>query len=1096
MKKYSLLVCVAVGLLTCSGNQPTVTKTTTVVPTVLWKTSSRDALPAGVDSVRITISSLSLSSSMVKTFSYKDNKGTIPSVPVNISITIKIEGIDSLGRVLYSGSVVVPKVEAPTMDITIEANQVTAIAPSDLVAQTLSYNSIRLIWKENSTNETYYLISRLKNGSTAWDSIGIATQNTFTDSTLAPVTQYQYRIIAVNAAGRSAATTPATATTLIMDKIGPLITITSFKKTDTVNTRSVTLYGTAHDTSGIYQVMINDIVAQLNGDQWIKQNYYLGDSVNTVFIKATDNSPFKNVALDTLTLIYKTTYVDTTNHAPMFTVTGDSMKATIKVGQTYKKVLRGLDVDANDTLRFTVSSPLSLLGKDTVEWLPKTPDIGSKNCYALVYDKKQAHDSIGWKITVLDSATPIPNHPPAFATKVSEIQDSASQNKFYTDTFIANDQDVGQKLTYSIVTGPTGLAIGGTSGIITWTPADTGTFTATARVTDDSGAHADIGWTITVVPATVKVNHPPQFVTKTMNMTGTATVGTLYKDTVTATDPDSGAVLRFSVVNGPVKIDSVTGIVTWTPTTKGNFSMTVRVKDEAGGQADLSWPVTVQAAQETVSDIDGNVYHTVTIGTQVWMVENLKTSKYNDGTAIPLVTANSAWSALTTPGYCWYNNDSTANRNTYGALYNWYAVNTRKLAPTGWHVPTDSEWTILTTSLGDTGIAGGKLKEAGTTHWDSPNTGATNTSGFSALPGGWRGGTSGSGAFYGVGIEGYWWSSTAYDVLNSWNRSMYNNNASVGRFNNRDFDGFSVRCVKGEPIPIWITYTTANGLADDYVTVIVIDRQGIKWFGTAGPNGKRNGVSKFNGTTWTTYDTSNGLANNVVWGAAIDREDNKRFGTEGGASKFDGTTWTTYTSANGLAHDVIFSVAVDSQDNKWFGTEHGGVSKFDGTTWTTYTHTNSGLVNDSVTIAIDGQNNKWFGTPNGVSKFDGTTWTTYTTANSGLVNNYINAITIDNQGNKWFATKAGVSKFDGTTWTTYTTANSGLAWDYISAIAIDGQGNKWFGTPNGVSEFGATWATYTSINSGLAIGTVFAISIDGQGNKWFGIFGGGVSMLN
>jgi Uncharacterized conserved protein len=482
------------------------------------------------------------------------------------------------------------------MDITIEANQVTPIAPSDLVAQTLSYNSIRLIWKENSTNETCYLISRQTNGSTTWDSIGIATQNTFTDSTLAPVTQYQYRVIAVNAAGRSAATAAATATTLIMDKTGPLITIASFKKIDTVNTRTVTLYGTAHDTSGIYQVMINDIVAQLNGDQWIKQNYYIGDTVNTIVIKATDNSSFKNVMLDTLTLIYKSTYVDTTNHAPVFTVTGDSMKATVKVGQTYKKTLCAFDVDANDTLRFVVSSFLTLLGKDTVLWTPKAADIGQKTCYALVYDIKQAHDSIGWSITVLDSATPIPNHPPVFVTRISEIRDSAGQNKLYSDTLVASDQDVGQKLTFLIVTGPAGLSIGGTSGIIAWTPVDSGKFTATARVTDDSGAHADIGWTITVVPATVKVNNPPQFVTKTMNMTGTATVGTFYKDTVTATDPDSGAILRFSVVNGPVAIDSVKGIVTWTPTAKGNYSMTVRVTDNAGAHVELSWPVTVNEA--------------------------------------------------------------------------------------------------------------------------------------------------------------------------------------------------------------------------------------------------------------------------------------------------------------------------------------------------------------------------------------------------------------------------------------------------------------------------------------------------------------------
>src|SRR5450759_4787246 len=117
---------------------------------------------------------------------------------------------------------------------------------------------------------------------------------------------------------------------------------------------------------------------------------------------------------------------------------------------------------------------------------------------------------------------------------------------------------------------------------------------------------------------------------------------------------------------------------------------------------------------QTVKDIDGNVYKTVTIGKQVWMVENLKTTKYNDGITIPLVIDNTAWTDLITPKYSWFNND-IANKEVYGALYNWYTVNTNKLCPKGWHIPTDEEWTTLTTYLGGEGVAGGKLKETGTT---------------------------------------------------------------------------------------------------------------------------------------------------------------------------------------------------------------------------------------------------------------------------------------------------------------------------------------------------------------------------------------------
>ena len=120
------------------------------------------------------------------------------------------------------------------------------------------------------------------------------------------------------------------------------------------------------------------------------------------------------------------------------------------------------------------------------------------------------------------------------------------------------------------------------------------------------------------------------------------------------------------------------------------------------------------------------------------MAENLKTTKYRDGTSIPLVTENTAWLNLTTPGYCWYNNDAAHYKSTYGALYNWYVLNAgsngwKNVCPTGWHVPTDAEWTTLTTYLGGESIAGGKLKETGTSHWLSPNTVATNETGLHTL---------------------------------------------------------------------------------------------------------------------------------------------------------------------------------------------------------------------------------------------------------------------------------------------------------------------------------------------------------------------------
>jgi uncharacterized protein (TIGR02145 family) len=137
---------------------------------------------------------------------------------------------------------------------------------------------------------------------------------------------------------------------------------------------------------------------------------------------------------------------------------------------------------------------------------------------------------------------------------------------------------------------------------------------------------------------------------------------------------------------------------------------------------------------EKITDADANVYASVTIGTQVWMVENLKTIKYKDGTAIAYPGSDfMLWANNTDGAYAWYNSE-IANKNTYGALYNWHAVNTGKLCPTGWHVPSGDEWIAMVTYLGDN--AGGKLKEEGTVHWQTPNEGATNETGVTALPGG------------------------------------------------------------------------------------------------------------------------------------------------------------------------------------------------------------------------------------------------------------------------------------------------------------------------------------------------------------------------
>ncbi len=200
----------------------------------------------------------------------------------------------------------------------------------------------------------------------------------------------------------------------------------------------------------------------------------------------------------------------------------------------------------------------------------------------------------------------------------------------------------------------------------------------------------------------------------------------------------------------------------------------------------------------TLADIDGNIYKTILIGSQLWMAENLKTTKYNDGVDIPQVIQQTEWNNLTVPGFCYYLNDPDTYKNTYGALYNYYTMNTGKLCPDGWHVPSDNEWSVLTSFLGGDSVSGAKLMETDTIHWVYSSSHITNSSGFTALPGGWR---FPSGDFSEMGYEGYFWSSTAYydpiaDFYGVWMRNFYSNSEAIGRGYNHKSIGYSIRCVK------------------------------------------------------------------------------------------------------------------------------------------------------------------------------------------------------------------------------------------------------------------------------------------------------------
>jgi uncharacterized protein (TIGR02145 family) len=196
----------------------------------------------------------------------------------------------------------------------------------------------------------------------------------------------------------------------------------------------------------------------------------------------------------------------------------------------------------------------------------------------------------------------------------------------------------------------------------------------------------------------------------------------------------------------------------------------------------------------TIRDIDGNIYKTITIGTQTWMAENLRTAHYRNGEPIPQVTGNEDWSLLSTGAYCNFGNtENDTLIATYGRLYNWYAVNdSRNIAPKGWHVPSYEEWMTLVGFLGSDATSGGKMKESGLIHWLDPNTGADNNSGFTSLPGSIRG----PDVFYTLGETANYWSSNEYedDFAFGCCNLCYSTTAYCGYSNK--YLGFSIRCVK------------------------------------------------------------------------------------------------------------------------------------------------------------------------------------------------------------------------------------------------------------------------------------------------------------
>ncbi|MEI7831182.1 MAG: FISUMP domain-containing protein, partial [Prolixibacteraceae bacterium] len=464
----------------------------------------------------------------------------------------------------------------------------------------------------------------------------------------------------------------------------------------------------------------------------------------------------------------------------------------------------------------------------------------------------------------------------------------------------------------------------------------------------------------------------------------------------------------------------------------------------------------------TITDIDGNVYKTVQIGTQNWMSENLRTTKYKDGTAIPLVTDNNAWANLTAPGYCWYNNDETTYSNTFGALYNGYTVNTSKVCPTGWHVPTDAECTILSSYLGGTNLAGGKLKETGTNHWPPPNTEATNESGFTAVPIGMR---SFSGSFGYIGKAAYWWSCTDSFSTSNWIHYVGSDNNSEGRTNSTFQNGVSIRCISGElALPTLIT-NTISGISSNSATSggtissdggTAITTRGVCWSTTTTPTIANSKTSD---------GTGSGTLTSSITGLAA-------------GTTYYVRAYATNSAGTGYGNEVSFKTEIAPiifNSNKTYGS----MSDVDGNTYKT--------------VQIGTQ--LWMAENLKTTKFKDGTGIPLVTDNSAWVNLitpgycwYSNDIKtykdIFGALYNWYTVQA--NKLCPTGWHTPTVADLKVLTDFIGGENVAGGKLKEIGlthwlTPNNGAD---NESGYTGIPSGYRDGNGIYSGIGGYGSWW------------
>ena len=415
---------------------------------------------------------------------------------------------------------------------------------------------------------------------------------------------------------------------------------------------------------------------------------------------------------------------------------------------------------------------------------------------------------VRWKKAALENCPGVPCMVTTIPGAPTGVVATAG-NTLATVTFVTPTNNGGSAITgYTVTTNPGGITAMGATSPINVTGLTNGTaytFTVTATNAVGSSVASVPSTSVTpVVPATTP--DPPTGIVATACNT-TASVAF-----VAPTNNGGSAITGYTVTSNPggITATGATSPIKVTGLTNGTAYTFTLIATNVVGSSLVSVASMAVTPTPTITDIDGNSYNIVTIGSQCWTKENLKVTKYNDNTVIPIESTggsggiSSTWQNLTTGSYAIYENETSSGTNAtnYGYLYNWYAAKGiattgsttyKNLCPTGYHVPTDSEWTTLTTYLGGVGVAGGKMKSIGTTLWQSPNTGATDESAFSALPGGGR---FSDGMFFFIMNSTYFWSASENAGTKAWFRNLISSDDNVTRSSTVKSVGVSVRCLK------------------------------------------------------------------------------------------------------------------------------------------------------------------------------------------------------------------------------------------------------------------------------------------------------------